>query len=71
MYKQIEDTAKKYGMIVNSDTERVEVVLGKLKVTQGYCPCMPARNDATMCPCLFMRKHKACRCGLYVRDKDA
>jgi ferredoxin-thioredoxin reductase catalytic subunit len=58
-------------MKVNPDSEHVFTIIEKIYNNDGYCPCMPMKNDATKCPCRYMRKMKACRCGLYVRCDDA
>ncbi|MBS5519643.1 MAG: hypothetical protein KHX13_04840 [Acidaminococcus intestini] len=56
-----------YGMKLNPNKEHAEVVLKKLEANQGYCPCLPVKNKDTLCPCKYLRKFQACRCGLYVR----
>lgn len=63
--------ADKFGMKINPNNERVNIVLNKLDTIQKetgirYCPCMPVRDKDTICPCKFMREKKVCRCGLYV-----
>lgn len=68
---QVKQTANKYGMKVNPDSEHVFNIIEKIYNNDGYCPCMPMKNDATKCPCRYMREMKACRCGLYVRCDDA
>ena len=35
---------------------------------QMYCPCQPNQTPDTICPCKYMKKHNACRCGLYVKE---
>lgn len=66
----LDKIAEKFGMIVNPDKERVNIVLDKLKTIKeregvGYCPCFPQHNQDTVCPCKYMRKMNVCRCGLY------
>lgn len=58
----------KYGMKVNPDGDHVKSILDKLEANNGYCPCMPMKTQDTICPCKYMRKFKACRCGLYVQE---
>ena len=63
--------AERFGMKVNPNKERVDIVLNKLATIQSetgirYCPCMPNRSQDTVCPCKFMREKRVCRCGLYV-----
>lgn len=62
----------KYGMILNPDVSRCDVVFDKLAIMQDkygkeYCPCQPQRTEDTVCPCKNMRELHACKCGLYVR----
>ncbi|WP_196599040.1 ferredoxin-thioredoxin reductase catalytic domain-containing protein [Pectinatus frisingensis] len=69
-----EANAKKYGMLVNPKAIQVANVLTKLgknesKLGEPYCPCLAQHNADTVCPCRYMRELKACRCGLYIRDK--
>ena len=70
-----EKQAARYGMQVNPKTYHVMSILEKLGANQTqygapYCPCLPTHSEATVCPCRYMREMKACRCGLYVRQKD-
>ena len=63
--------AEQYGMLVNPDRERVNIVLAKIKKIKestgvGYCPCYPQHNKDTICPCKYMRTKEVCRCGLYI-----
>lgn len=67
----IVEIAEKFGMKVNPDLDRVDIVLDKLAYIQKetgvrYCPCLPNRDKDTICPCKFMREKHVCRCGLYV-----
>ena len=67
--------ASKFGMKLNPNTDRVNIVLNKLDVIQKetgirYCPCMPNRSNDTICPCKFMREKKVCRCGLYIPNVE-
>lgn len=67
-----EANAERFGMKVNPKAYHVASVLEKLGTNQTkygapYCPCLPSHNEDTICPCSFMRKMKACRCGLYIR----
>lgn len=69
--EKLDEIAVRFGMKVNTDTEHVREILDKLKKNDGYCPCMPTKIKDTICPCRYMRKFKACRCGLYMRCDDA
>lgn len=71
----IHEQAQRHGMSVNSDIKRVSAVLAKLEANEvkygaPYCPCLNNHTPDTICPCKYMRRHKACRCGLYVKRKD-
>ena len=71
-----EKNAEKFNMSVNPKAYVVATVLEKLGANQTqfgkpYCPCMPSHNEATVCPCRYMREMKACRCGLYVRMNES
>lgn len=57
------------GMKLNPNQNHVEKIMDKLRVTKGYCPCLPAKNEDTICPCKHSRTLKACRCGLFVREE--
>ena len=54
-------------MKTNPDINHVQVIIDKLNKNDGFCPCLPNRNEDTICPCRYMRELQACRCGLYVR----
>ena len=66
--------ALKYGYKIKSD-ERLNVLAGKFKQQKEqygemYCPCQPNKTPETICPCRYMTKYGACRCGLYERDNS-
>lgn len=66
-------TADKYGYKIKSE-ERLDALADKFKKQKEaygemYCPCQTNRNEDTICPCRYMRKYSACRCGLYEEDK--
>lgn len=68
----IHSQASRYGMIVNEG--RCEKIIKALEVNETkygapYCPCLNGHNEDTICPCKHMRVHKACRCGLYLRQE--
>lgn len=62
--------AKAFNMSINKDVTHTKKILNKLFANGGYCPCMPSKTTDTICPCKNMRRHKACRCGLFVRKGD-
>lgn len=74
MIETLRLTADKYGYKIKSE-ERLGALAEKFekqKETYGelYCPCQATKNDDTICPCRYMRKYDACRCGLYEVNKD-
>ena len=67
----LRDTAKTNGYTINE--QRLPVMIDKFaqqveKTWQMYCPCQPNQTSDTICPCKYMKKHNACRCGLYVKE---
>ena len=64
----IRSTAKVYNYeIIEGAEERMIPRFLEQKEKYGlmYCPCQAVRNADTLCPCKFMRKYNACRCGLF------
>ena len=66
-----ERIAAAYDVKVNPNSEHVVSILTKLGSNQvqfgaPYCPCQAKHTDDTICPCKYLRQHKACRCGMYV-----
>lgn len=64
--------AEKYNMEIN--LARVNEILYKLSANETkfgapYCPCLNSHTEDAICPCKYMRKQQACRCGLYVSEK--
>lgn len=65
--KKVKETAKDYVLDLWMDHKNIIEAINK---NDGYCPCMIAKNQYTVCPCLPLRSHKNCICGLYVKKKD-
>lgn len=67
---KFERIAVKYGMTLGENAEDVIAALdGKLEAYgKRYCPCVPPteHSNDTVCPCINLRKHKDCQCGLFV-----
>lgn len=66
------NTANKYGYEINKD--RLPALTEKFRKQverhgEMYCPCQQQQNRDTICPCKYMRKYNACRCGLYKEVK--
>lgn len=67
------NTATKYGYEINKD--RLPVLVEKFRKQvecfgKMFCPCQQQQNADTICPCKYMRKYGACRCGLYKEIKE-
>ena len=69
-FKSFSLIAKAFNMALNTDVIHVEKIINKVFANDGYCPCMPSKTTDTICPCINMSRHKACRCGLFVRKGD-
>ena len=70
--EHLTNTANKYGYEINKD--RLPILTEKFrkqveKYGEMYCPCQQQQNRDTVCPCKYMRKYGACRCGLYKEVK--
>jgi len=55
-------------MIKNPNKEVIKTIENRLKITGGYCPCSPIRDDDHICPCKKFREMGECCCGLYVKE---
>ena len=53
-------------MKLNDDQEHVQKILKALEIKDGYCPCVLAKNEDTICPCKKMREENKCCCKLYI-----
>lgn len=67
----LRNVAERNGYTINE--ERFPVMVDKFtqkvrETWQMYCPCQPNQTPDTVCPCKYMKKHNACRCGLYVKE---
>lgn len=58
-------------MILNPNEKVVKAIQGRLKMTNGMCPCVSEDkwNEDYMCPCRKFREENKCCCSLYVEDK--
>lgn len=52
------------GYIVNRDREKAQKILDALNRRNGFCPC-GGNGNQYKCPCLNMRTHGICKCGLF------
>lgn len=69
----VEPYLKQHHMEVTKDTARASIVQTKLlhntfEFGVPYCPCQSQHTPDTICPCKYMRKAGACRCGLFVKE---
>ena len=52
------------GYIISSDEKKVNGILEALNRKDGHCPC-GGNGPQFLCPCIIMREHGICKCGLY------
>ena len=59
-------------MISNPNDKIVEAIRGRLKATNGQCPCLPETkwNEDIKCPCKKFREENVCCCNLYVVQEE-
>lgn len=70
---EIQGIADKYDFKINSE-EALDRIATKMQHNvdnygEMYCPCQSPRTEDTICPCRYMRKYMACRCGLFKRSE--
>ena len=59
-YFKVKDT-----MVFTNDMETI-LSIGKYLEIDPHCPCIVAKNDNTICPCLPCRSKQHCHCGMFV-----
>ena len=59
-YFKVKDT-----MVFTNDMETI-LSIGKHLEVDPHCPCIVAKNDNTICPCLPCRSKQHCHCGMFV-----
>jgi len=52
---------------LNPNKDTVTKIIDRIFINEGYCPCLPERNENTVCPCKDMREKEICHCSLYVK----
>jgi len=57
---------KKFQITVSPDSVTVEKIRARLKINDGYCPCVSERSEDTKCICKKMRETGQCCCGLFM-----
>ena len=63
--KKITDTT---GYIVSDNDKKVNGILEALNRKDGHCPC-GGNGSQFLCPCINMREHGICKCGLFENVK--
>jgi hypothetical protein len=48
-------------------SKHLDKVVQALVRNNGYCPCIPERNDDTKCPCKVYRTTLECHCNLFIK----
>ena len=56
--------SNQYGYIISSNEKKVNGILEALNRKNGHCPC-GGNGPQFLCPCVNMREHGICKCGLY------
>lgn len=62
----------KQKIILNPNVVIVNAIRNRLKITNGYCPCIPETewNEDYKCPCKKFRTEQKCCCKLYIEQKE-
>ena len=42
-------------------------IIERIKINDGFCPCVTERNEDTLCPCKDYRENSGCHCSLYIK----
>lgn len=55
---------------LNPNEEVVESIKFRLRLMDGFCPCVPSEmgNPDYLCPCKKFQEEQVCCCELYVED---
>ena len=58
-------------IILNEDTNIVQMIRDGLRANGGYCPCAVEKSADTKCMCKEFREQEDgyCHCGLYCKIK--
>lgn len=62
--------ADKYGLKVVDDPYKVLKIEEALIKKKGFCPCKVGILEENICPCLEVRTHGKCHCGLFVKNQE-
>ena len=60
-------------LMLNPDSEHVNLIIRGLQKKDGYCPCKVGFNPEDRCPCKEMIETEICHCRLFIKteeDKD-
>lgn len=59
-----------FGCVLNPKDSVVNAIIKRIEKCEGHCPCVPERNDDTICPCKHYRESGECHCQLYVKPTN-
>ena len=57
-------------LFINPNLKVREAIIKRLKINDGYCPCVSEKNKDTKCPCKEVRTEGICHCMLYVKKEE-
>ena len=53
-------------------SDKSEVIIERIVLKNGYCPCRVGNEDSNLCPCEFhekeIKEQGHCHCNLIVKD---
>lgn len=64
---------KEFDIFKNPFEEEYKEITEAVKVNENYCPCMPTKNEDTLCMCKEFRESKDtdyCHCGRFYKVKN-
>lgn len=64
----LEGIADRNNFIISENTDKVNNILSALNKRNGQCPC-GGNTPQFQCPCIMMREHGHCKCGLFAMVK--
>lgn len=44
-----------------------EKIIERIKLNDGYCPCVAQLDSSTKCPCVTYLESHNCHCNLYIK----
>lgn len=64
---------KEFDIFKNPFEEEYKEITEAVKINENYCPCMPIKNENTLCMCKEFRESKDtdyCHCGRFYKVKN-